>query len=202
MTTNKNSASILDSAFIGVMLVLFAGIALLFVIVNELDESGWAVPNFMQAYLSFREALRNNTGNEFTGEATAWFFGLASVPVFADLTSRLVTRYMSVGGTVKSFLRHANSLQKKHLMPLHTWFSVAALGLGILHLTLSSCIANPFPELGLILTGILVITGLLFKCRAVPGIFRKILYKFHASLIVSGVLLVILFAGHAVMDLD
>jgi hypothetical protein len=202
MTTNKNSLSVLGSALIGVMLISLAGIALLFVIVKELDESGWAVPNFMQAYFSFREALQNNTGNEFTGEATAWLFGVSSIPVGVDLICRTVIRYVPIGGVVKNFLRRINSLQKKYLMPFHTYLSIAALGLGILHLTLSSCIANPFPELGLILTGILVTTGLLFKWRAVPAFLRKALYKFHASLMVTGVLLVILFTGHAVMDLD
>jgi hypothetical protein len=37
---------------------------------------------------------------------------------------------------------------------------------------------------------------------AVPTTFRKALYQFHTSLIVSGVLLVILFTGHAVTSLD
>jgi len=146
--------------------------------------------------------LLNNTGNKFTGEATAWLFVASSIPVGVDLIARTVPRYVPIGGTAKSFLRHINNLQKKYLMPLHTYLSIAALGLGILHLTLSSCIANPFPELGLILMGILVTTGLLFKWKAVPALFRRYLYKFHASLIVSGVLLAILFSGHALMDSD
>jgi hypothetical protein len=202
MTTNKNSPSVLGSAFIGMMIISLAGIALLFVIAYELAESGWTVSNFIQTYSSFREALQNNTGNEFTGEATAWLFGASSVPVGVDLISRAVIRYIPIGGTTKSFLQRANNFQKKYLMSLHTYLSIAALGLGILHLTLSSCIANPFPELGLILTGILVATGLLFKWKAIPPIFRKSIYKFHASLMVTGVLLVILFIGHAVMGSD
>jgi hypothetical protein len=202
VTTNKNSSSVLSLAFIGVVITSLVGIALLFVIVDELDESGWAVPNFTQTYFSFREALQNNTGNEISGEATAWLFGASSIPVGVDSISKTVIRYVPIGGAVKNFLRHINSLQKKYLMPFHTYLSIAALGLGILHLTLSSCIANPFPELGLILTGILVITGLLFKWTAVPALLRKTLYKFHASLIVTGALLVILFTGHAVMGSD
>ena len=87
-------------------------------------------------------------------------------------------------------------------MPFHTYLSILALGFGILHLTLSSCVANVLPEMGLILSGILVAAGLLFKWKAIPTKIRKTLYQFHASLIVSGVLLVILYTGHAVMDLD
>jgi uncharacterized membrane protein YidH (DUF202 family) len=113
-----------------------------------------------------------------------------------------VIRYMPFGEKVKGFIRRINNIQRKYLMPLHTWLSIMALGLGILHLTLSSCVGNPFPELGLILTGVLVTTGLLFKWKAVPSAIRKTLYQFHSSLIVLGVLLVILYTGHAVMGLD
>ena len=201
MTANKNPLSTLGSAFIG-MIISLAGIALLFVIVGELAESGQAIPNFIQTYFSFREALQNNTGNEFTGEATTWLFGASSVPVGVDLISRATIRYAPFGETFKGFIRRSNNLQRKYLIPLHTYLSIAALGLGILHLTLSSCIANPLPEWGLILCGLLVTTGLLFKWKVVPAIFRKALYQFYTSLIVTGVLLAILFTGHAVMDSD
>ena len=202
MTTSKNSLSVLSSAFIGMMMILFTGGALLFVIVDELDESGWAVFNLIQSYSSFRQALQTNTGNEFTGEATAWLFGASGIPVVVDLMARAVTRYIPIGGTAKSIIRRINTFQKKYLMPLHTYLSILAFGLGLLHLVLSSCIANPFPELGLILTGILIISGLLIKWKAVPPLFYKAFYKFHASLMVTGVLLAILVAGHAVMDSD
>jgi hypothetical protein len=202
MITNKTSWSILGLAFIGLMIVSLAGIALLAVLVDELGEVGWTVPNFMQAYFAFRGTWQDSSGNEFTGEATAWLFGASTVPVGIDLISRTVIRYMPFGEKVKGFIRRINNIQRKYLMPLHTWLSITALGLGILHLTLSSCVGNPFPELGLILTGVLVTTGLLFKWKAVPSAFRKTLYQFHSSLIVLGVLLVILYTGHAVMGLD
>jgi len=48
----------------------------------------------------------------------------------------------------------------------------------------------------------LVTTGILFKWKVVPAFLRKALYKFHASLMVTGVLLVILYIGHAVMGSD
>jgi hypothetical protein len=202
MTTNKTSPSILGSVFVWLMIISLAGFAMLAVVVDELAESRWAVPNFTQAYFSFRAALQNNTGNEFTGEATAWLFGASTVPVGVDLISRKVIRYVPLGETVKGFIRRVNNFQRKYLMRFHTWLSLLALGLGILHLTLSSCAGNPFPEWGLILTGILVVSGLLFKWKAVPSTIRKTLYQFHSSLIVLGVLLVILFVGHSVIGLD
>jgi uncharacterized membrane protein YidH (DUF202 family) len=202
MRTNKTSWSILGLAFIGLMIVSLAGIALLAVLVDELAEIGWAVPNFMQAYFAYRETWQGSTGNEFTGEVTALLFGASCIPVGVDLISRTIIRCAFFGNRVKGFIRRINSAQRKYLMPFHTCLSILALGLGILHLSLSHCAANPFPELGLILSGILVATGLIFKWKAVQTTFRKALYQFHTSLIVSGVLLVVLVTGHAVMDLD
>jgi hypothetical protein len=200
MSTSNSSRSILSLVFTWLTIISLAGFALLAILLAELAESGWVVPNFMQTYLSYREALQNNTGNEFTGTTTAWLFGISTVPVGWDLVSRTVIRYAPLGETAIGFIRRINNVQRKYLMCFHTWLSILALGLGILHLTLSSCAANPFPEWGLILTGILVTTGLLFKWKAVPSKLRKTLYQFHSSLIVAGILLVILYAGHAVMD--
>ena len=202
MITKKISWSILGLAFIGLVIVLLVGIALLAVIVDELADNGWAIPNVIQASSAFRETWQDSKGNEFTGEATALLFGAASIPVGVDLISRTIIRYVPIAERVKGFIRRGNNLQRKYLMRFHTYLSILALGLGILHLTLSYCAANPFPELGLILSGILVATGLLFKWKIVPIPLRKALYQFHTSLIVSGVLLAILFTGHAVMSLD
>jgi hypothetical protein len=202
MTTSKTSRSILSLVFVGLVIVALVGIAGFAVLANELAESGWAVPAFMQTYFSYREAWRQSTGNEFTGEATAWLFGASSLPVGLDLISRTAIRYLPLGDKVTAFIRRINATQRKYLLPLHTWLSVLALGLGFLHLTLSTCAANPLPEWGLILCGLLVATGLLFKWKAIPATLRKALYQFHASLIVTGALLLILFTGHVVMDAD
>jgi hypothetical protein len=200
MTTNKNPWSNIGLAFTGLTLISLAGIAFLVTLVLELLDSGLIAPNFLQAVSAYRVAWQNSTGNEFTGEATAWLFGISAAPVGIDLVSRTVIRYAPVGEWLKGFIRRINNLQRKYLMRLHTYLSISALGLGILHLTLSACVANPLPELGLILSGILVASGLLFKWKAVPTGLRKSLYQFHASLIVSGVLLTILVTGHVVMD--
>ena len=205
MVTTKKTWSILSLMFIGLLIFTLTSIALLAVLgdeVAEVVEIGWAVPNYMQVYFVLRETWWDNTGNEFTGEATALLFGAACIPVGVDLISRSIILVAPFGESVKGFVRRINNVQRRHLMPLHTWLSSLALGIGILHLILSSCVANPLPELGLILSGTLVATGLLFKWKAVPTTFRKALYQFHTSLIVSGILLVILFTGHALMDLD
>ena len=150
--------------------------------------------------IPFRTDWRQSVGNEFTGEATAWTFGIASAPVASDLILRSTIRYAPLSKTIKVFLRRVNKLQRKYLMPLHTYLSILALGFGILHLSLSTCIANPFPEWGLILSGVLIGTGLLFKWNTLPKILRKSLYQFHTSLIVSAVLLTVLLVGHSIMS--
>ncbi len=202
MITKKIPLSILSTTFLNLMKISLVTFILLIIVLYELAQSGRTVSSVVQTYSSFRNALQNNTGNEFTGEATGWLFGLASFPVFIDLIYRKAIQYVPIDGALKSFLRRVNNFQKKYLMPLHTYLSIAGLSLGILHLTLSACVANPFPELGLILSGILVMTGIFFKWRSIPALLRKSLYKFHSSLVLSGILLVILYTGHAVMGSD
>ena len=85
------------------MIISLVGIALLAVLVDELSESGWAVPNFMQAYYAYRETWQDSTGNEFTGEATALLFGASMIPVGVDLISRTVIRSAPLGDRVKKF---------------------------------------------------------------------------------------------------
>jgi hypothetical protein len=182
-------------AFIGLLIVLIVGIILLTIFVDELTESRAIVSDLVGSW-------RNNSGDEFTGEATALLFVASIIPIGFDLISRMIIRYFSVGEMVKGIIRRINNGQRKYLVPFHTYLSILALGVGILHLRLSSCITNPLPEIGLILAGTLVGTGLLSTWKSVPTTFRKYLYQFHASLIVSGILFVILITGHAVMDLD
>jgi hypothetical protein len=202
MTTNKFPWSVLGWAFGGVIITILIGITLLAVLIEAVAEEGWVLPNNAQSYFPIRSTWQESTGNEFTGDATAVLFGMASAPVAIDLISRSVIRYIPASEKIKGFIRSANNTQRKYLMPLHTYLSILALGFGFLHLRLSSCIANPFPEIGLILAGVLVGSGLLFKWKSVPTKIRKPLYQFHASLVVSGILLTILLVGHTIMSID
>jgi hypothetical protein len=189
MFTNKASWSILGLAFVGLVIVLLIGLVLLAVfVVDELAENGWAVSSWMHIYFTYREARMASSGDELTGEMTALLFGASGIPIGIDLISRAVIRHVPFRkidtNRVRGFIRRFNNGQRKYLMPFHTYLSILALGMGILHLILSSCAANPLPELGLILSGVLVTSGLLFKWKAVPAKFRKALHRFHASLIV------------------
>ncbi len=141
-------------------------------------------------------------GDSFTGQATALLFAGSAVPVAADILARLVQKHLPLSERLKMLIRRINAMQKKYLMQFHTYLSILALGLGISHLMLSSCESNPWPEIALILSGILVCTGLLFKWKNLPAFLRKNLYRFHTNIMVSGILLIIVYTGHSIMDLD
>jgi hypothetical protein len=202
MATNKSPWSVMGWIFSVLIIIALLGITFLVVFMEEITEEGWVLPNVAKSNFPFLSAWQKNSGNEFTGDATALLFGMASVPVAIDLISRSVVRYTPVSEKLKGLIRRTNNKQRKYLLPFHSYLSILALGFGFLHLNLSSCIANPFPEWGLILSGVLVGSGLLFKWKAIPVKFRKPLYKFHTSLVVTGILLVILLVGHTIMSFD
>jgi hypothetical protein len=202
MFTKNSYWTILGWTFGGLIIITLFGFALLVVLIDEITGEGWVLPIVAKSSFPFLSAWQKSSGNEFTGDATALLFGMSSVPITIDLISRSVIRYTPVSEKLKGFIRSANNKQRKYLMPLHTYLNILALGFGILHLTLSTCSANPFPEWGLILSGLLVGTGLLFKWKVIPTKFRVSIYRFHTSLLVTGVLLAILLVGHSIMSID
>jgi hypothetical protein len=202
MTIQNKNRVFLFMMIIGFAIIILAGIGLNFFVLDELFVEGLVAPNNMSAFFTFGQNRPQNTGDEFTGEVTAWLFCASMIPVGLDLLFRFLLRLGFLGEASKRFINRINCVQKKFLMPLHTYLSTMALGLGILHLTLSSCVLNPLPEIGLYVSGFLVITGLLIKWKVVPKSTFKVLYKFHTSLIVLAFLYVILIAGHSVMELD
>jgi hypothetical protein len=200
VTTKRTFWAIFGLVFIWLMFISLVSITLLIIAVEQMVKNGRAVPDFIQVFMTLLKTWQD--GNESTGVLTAWFFSVSMVPVGIKLISRIITRCDRIGEKIKGFFRRVNNFQGKYLMQFHTYLSILGLGFGILHLKLSTCAINPLPEWGLILSGILVITGMFFKWKAIPPKFRNFLYKFHTSLIVSGVLLTILIIGHAVMEVD
>jgi hypothetical protein len=194
--------------FGGLLLVLAvlmaAGVGVLFLLLNEAGEDGEGFTRF-PSLIPFSFPFgggEENEGNGFTGQAAGWLFGIACVPVVFSLAARFINRRISLQSRLKGPLDWFTRLNKKYFLPFHTYLSVLALGLAIVHLVFSNC-PNPLPEWGLIGAGILVLTGLIIKLRIGPKIFPKLtkwIYQFHASLVVSGILISILFAGHLFMD--
>jgi hypothetical protein len=145
---------------------------------------------------------QENAGNGFTGQAAGWLFGISCLPVAFCISTRFINRQAALPLPIKRPLEHFARANKKYFMPFHTYFGILGLILGIIHLIFSSC-PNPLPEWGLIIAGLLVATGMLIKYRIAAKLFPRFvkrIYQFHASLVVTGILAVVLLAGHILMD--
>jgi hypothetical protein len=145
---------------------------------------------------------QENEGNSFTGQAAGWLFGISSLPVAFCLSTRLINRQSFFPSIVKQSLGRFTPINKRILMPFHTYFGILGLIFGIFHLFFSSC-PNPLPEWGLVIAGVLVLTGLMIKFRIAAKLFPRFvkkIYQFHVSLVVSGILIFVLLAGHILMD--
>ncbi|MCX6053519.1 MAG: hypothetical protein NTZ74_01115 [Chloroflexi bacterium] len=202
MSSQKKFWSSRYATILGTVIVVLTGMVVVFIFLEEALEEGGRVPMLFLNGFSQSKMPQPGAGDEFSGGAAAWLFGISVVPILIKLLLRVIVQNIPLKETGKKFLEKFNWIQRKFLLPLHTPTSLMALGFGILHLRLSNCPNNPFPELGLLLSFILVMSGLLFKWKGIPLLFRQKAYQFHASLIASGVLLILLLTGHFIMDLD
>jgi hypothetical protein len=203
MTTTKTLV-LIGGILIGLVFLMAAGIGLLFLLLDEASEDREFIAELSNLKPSslFVRSSQENEGNSFTGQAAGWLFGIGSVPIVICLAARLIRRRLSLGTRLKGTLDRFMRVNNKYFMPFHTYLSILALGLAILHLLFSSC-PNPFPEWGLIIAGILGVTGLIIKLKIATRIFPKAvkyIYRFHASLVVTGILVFVLLVGHALMD--
>jgi hypothetical protein len=152
--------------------------------------------------IPFLRIGQENEGNGFTGQAAGWLFGISCLPVAFCVSMRLINRKSFLPAAMKGSLERFSRANKKYFMPFHTYLSLLGLIIGIVHFIFSTC-PNPLPEWGLIMAGVLVATGLMIKYRIAAKLFPKFvkrIYQFHASLVVSGILIAILLAGHVIMD--
>jgi hypothetical protein len=204
MMTASKYLLLFGGILIGLFILMAAGMGLLVLLLDEVSEDREDIAEFTSR-LHFSFPLRRdleNEGNEFTGQISGWLFGIASLPVVFCLTARFISRRISLRPRLKGLLEWFTGVNKKYFMPFHTYLSILALVVAIVHLLFSSC-PNLLPELGLIIAGILVATGLAIKLRIIAKVspkFVKRLYQFHASLVVSGILITVLISGHILMD--
>ena len=204
MMTASKYLLLFGGILIGLVILIAAGMGLLVLLLDEAGENEITIAEFnSQLPFSFLgRGNQENEGNEFTGQTSGWLFGIACLPVVFSLTDRLVSRRVSLRPRLKGLLEWCTRVNKKYFMPFHTYLSILALVVATAHLLFSSCL-NPLPELGLIIAGILVATGLIIKLRIASKVSPKLLkgiYKFHASVVVSGILVSVLLAGHVFMD--
>jgi hypothetical protein len=184
------------------VILLAVGGGVLYLITDEVGDDGTATKGILPRISFLYSGDQENEGNEFTGQASGWLFGIASLPVVFCLTARFISRRVSLQPRLKGMLERFTRVNNKYFMPFHTYLCIPALIMAIVHLRFSSC-PNPLPEWGLIITGILVATGMIIKMRIAPKIsptLVKLIYQFHTSLVVTGILISILIGGHVLMD--
>jgi hypothetical protein len=185
----------------GLVVLISAGFGILVPINNVVLDDGKAIAKFTSP-LSFSSYLigdQESDGNEFTGLTSGLLFWISSLPIIFRLTTRLINRRVSLRPRLQGLFEWFTQVNNKYLMQFHTYLSILALALAVVHFIFSSCPLNPLPEWGLIMAGILVVTGLIVKLRIAPKLKNRI-YQFHTSLVVTGILLSVLLAGHVLMD--
>lgn len=137
-----------------------------------------------------------NEGDEITGQTTAWLFGLANLTVIISLMIKGIIRFYSLAPQVQKSLREFNQFQKKHLMKIHYFLNPVALGIALIHFSLSSCPFSPLPELGLSFIFLLLVLGIILKIKDPPKMIRRFAYKVHTHPLISMILGSIVLTGH------
>jgi hypothetical protein len=143
---------------------------------------------------------RGDKGNEFTGQFAAWIFVAANLTVGLSLLSRGLSSRTQLSSKTRERIRKFNQLQKKGLMRFHYWLNPLGLLLAVIHFSLSTCRSSPLPEWGLGGAATLVLIGSVIRFKLSPKRFRKTVYRIHTSPLTLGLVLMVLFIGHSVVD--
>jgi hypothetical protein len=134
--------------FIRVLLALIFCAIPIGVLIIGLDGIGIEEDQMIRRLVSqlpfspFRSGLvgeEDGEGDEFTGQAAAWTFGLSIITVAFSLLTKTIIPYTPLQAAIKNRINRFNLTQKKYLMPLHYSLSPMALVFGVTHLFLSSC---------------------------------------------------------------
>jgi hypothetical protein len=193
---------------IWVLLALIVCAILLGVLIIAADDMGFEEARMIRHLVSqlpyppVRSGLEgeeDGEGDEFTGQAAAWTFGLSMLPVVFSLVTRAIIRYAPFHAATKTTMNRLNLTQKTYLMPLHYSLSVLALAFGVTHLLLSSCRSTALPEWGLGILAFCVGSGVMMKYRLAPPFLRKGICRLHRSLVLFSVLVIVLVTGHMIV---
>jgi len=143
---------------------------------------------------------KDDHGNETTGEVAAWMFGVANFPVALSVILKTLARFIPPRLNFRDPLTRFNRQQKQYLMKVHYWLNPIALGVALIHLSLSSCTSTAFPEWGLGIMLVTVLLGLMMKFKLSPASMRQKVFRFHTSPILLIAAISILLIGHSIVD--
>ena len=191
-----------ETIFIGAIAITSIGLILFFLLQIEEDVSDLVEGGRLFTANNLAESVTDEVGNEFSGEITAILFALSLFSIQSLKVFRWVTQKIKFTEFVIQSLIRAYQAANKILIPLHTNAGIFAIGSGVVHLVLSNCQRNPFPELGLLTASIIAISGALRKWRVISRKFRQILNVTHQSWISNGIFITLIIIGHSFMGLD
>jgi hypothetical protein len=150
---------------------------------------------------NYRQAEgREEGGGEFTGQVAAWLFGIANFPVVFSLLLRTCGKAAPERSSFTASAGRINRIQKKYLMKLHYWLNPAAMGVAVIHFSLTECQATAMPEFGLGFMSLTCILGLMVTFRLSPAFMRKAVLKLHTSPIMLIAGIAILLIGHSMIE--
>lgn len=143
---------------------------------------------------------RRDHGNETTGQMAAWLLIAANLTVITSVLIKATNRLLPLGEATRQSLNGINRIQKKYLMKLHYFLNPVIPAIALLHWSLSRCSSTSLPEWGLVSMLVLAGFGLLLKFRLAPRRFTRFIYKVHTHPGVLGSVVLILLAGHLIVD--
>ena len=143
---------------------------------------------------------KSDDGNELTGETAAWIFAVANITVVISLLSKGIIRFTPLAATLKEKIKKLNKFQKKYLMSFHYVLNSVSLIIAFVHFILSRCGTSILPELGLTLMAVIGFAGIFVKFRFSPKSIQRAVYRFHTNPMPFGFVLIMLFAGHIIVD--
>ncbi len=201
MTPTRKYSFIVGGILIGLIILIFGGLGVLTAVVDEISDNEERDLPFIfgSPYLPWGDRPES-VSDELTGQLSAILFIAANSPIVFSLLAKQMTHRVPPQAGVKDVIQQLDRANRKHGMRFHTYLNLLAPAVSLAHLSRSTCQSNPLPEWGLVITGVLAVTGVIIKLRVAPRSLRKNIYQFHISLVVSGILLVILLSGHLVMD--
>jgi len=147
-----------------------------------------------------RRIKKDDEGNEATGQTTAWLLVAANLTIALSILIKGASRFLPLDPQTKSSFKSFNQLQKKHLMRFHYVLNPVALGIAFFHFMLSSCRSSPLPEWGLIMVSMMVFLGLILKFKLSLKGMRKSVYHLHTTSAFFLIMIVLLVAGHLLVD--
>ena len=147
-----------------------------------------------------RQLEKEDVGNEVTGQTAAWLLVAANFTVVLSILVKSLSRYFPFEPKIISSIKRFNQLQKRHLMRFHYILNPVALCMAGIHFSLSSCRNSPLPEWGLICLAVMVFLGFTVKSRLAPKRLQRFVYRLHTGLAAISVMIVLLVAGHMIVD--